>query len=68
MKHQLKVSVSKTPSLENMMTCRKLPIREKILRFFFGKKQDLVVLIPSDRIAEVAISKKGESNGKNETT
>lgn len=68
MKHQLKVSVSKTPSLENMMTCRKLPIREKILRFFFGKKQDLVVLIPSDRISEVAISKKGESNGKNETT
>ncbi|MBR7927079.1 hypothetical protein KBI51_02670 [Aerococcaceae bacterium zg-ZUI334] len=68
MQHQLKVSVSKTPCLENMMTCRKLPIREKILRFFFGKKQDLVVLIPSDRIVEVAISKKGESNGKNEIT
>lgn len=62
MKHQLKVSVSKNPSSDSVMKCRKVSIRERILKFLFGKKRDIVVLIPSDRIEEVAIKKKGEPN------
>ncbi|HEM2695149.1 hypothetical protein ACMZ6Z_00050 [Streptococcus pluranimalium] len=62
MKHQLKVSVSKKPSSDSVMRCRKVSMRERLLRFLFGNKRDIVVLIPSDRIEEVAIKKKGDQD------
>ena len=62
MKHQLKVSVSKNPSSDSVMRCRKFSMRERFLRFLFGNKRDIVVLIPSDRIEEVAIKKKGDQD------
>ncbi|HEQ7722668.1 TPA: hypothetical protein VHV97_000613 [Streptococcus pyogenes] len=62
MKHQLKVSVSKNPSSDSVMRCRKFSMRERLLRFLFGNKRDIVVLIPSDRIEEVAIKKKGDQD------
>lgn len=67
MKHQLKLSISKNPSLDNMIQCRKFSIREKILNILFGKKKDILVLIPSERIKEIFISEKGEDNESNKT-
>lgn len=63
MENQLKVKVTKNPSSESVMKCRKWTIRERVFQFLFGKKRELVILIPSDRIQEVTINRKGEKNG-----
>jgi len=57
MKHNLKISVSKAPQTGGVVTCRTVGIRERFLRFLFGRKQRLTILIPGDSIDEVAICK-----------
>ena len=62
MKH-LKISVSKSPQTRGVAACRNVNVRERFLRFLFGKKQKLTNLIPGDSIDEVSIceSMKGEA-------
>ena len=55
MKHNLKISVSKSPQTAGFVTCRTVSIREHLLRFLFGSKQKVTILIPGDRINEVCI-------------
>lgn len=64
MKHNLHVSVSKAPQTDSLVTCRNVSIREKLLRFLFGKKQRVTVLIPGDTIEELSIceNEKGGTN------
>ena len=66
MKHNLKISVSKEPQTGGVVTCRSVGIREHFLRFLFGSKQHITILIPGDSVAEVAIceSVKGGVNGE----
>jgi hypothetical protein len=66
MKHSLKISVSKKPRVDGIVTCKGVTIRERLLRFFFGEKRRVTVLIPGDRVGEIAISeseKGGNENG-----
>ena len=69
MKRKLKINVSKSPQTDSLVTYRNLTIREKIMRFLFGHKEHVTVLIPGDRVDEVLISgeKEGEENGTDET-
>ena len=65
MKHSLKVSVSKQPQTAGFMTCRNVTVRERLLRFLFGDKQHLTIIIPGDSVEELAIcetEKGGESD------
>ena len=55
MKHNLKISVSKVPQTGGVVTCRRVNVRERFLRFLFGNKQKLTILIPGDSIDEVSI-------------
>lgn len=55
MKHNLKISVSKEPQIGGIVTCRKVTIRERILRFLLGDKQRVTILIPGDSVEELAI-------------
>ena len=55
MKHNLKISVSKAPQTGGIVTCRNISVRERILRFLFGSKQRVTILIPGDSVDEVAI-------------
>ena len=55
MKHNLKISVSKRPQTSGVVTCRNISIRERFLRFMFGSKQRVTILIPGDSVEEVAI-------------
>lgn len=66
MKHVLKISVSKDPQTGGAVTCRSISIREKLLRFLFGDRHRVTVLIPGDSISEIAIceTKEGD-NGNN---
>lgn len=54
MKH-LKISVSKSPQTGGVVACRNVNVRERFLRFFFGRKQKVTILIPGDSISEVTI-------------
>ena len=67
MKHNLKISVSKVPQTGGVVTCRRVNVRERFLRFLFGNKQKLTILIPGDSIDEVSICESmrgGMGNGK----
>ena len=67
MKHRLKISVSRKPRSDGVVTCRNVSIRERLLRVLFGARHKVTVLIPGDSINEIAISETGEDeNGKNE--
>ena len=55
MKHNLKISVSKAPQTGGVVTCRRVNVRERFLRFLYGNKQKLTILIPGDSIDEVSI-------------
>lgn len=37
MKHKLKISVSKEPQIDGIITCRNVTVRERLLRFLFLK-------------------------------
>lgn len=66
MKHKVKVSVSKDPQNSGILTCRNLTVRERLLRFLFGDKRRVTVLIPGDSVGEIAIcetEKGGEADG-----
>ena len=67
MKHRLKISVSRKPRSDGVVTCRNVSIRERLLRLLLGKRHKVTVLIPGDNVEEIAISETGEDeNGKNE--
>ena len=71
MKHKVKVSVSKDPQIGGILTCKNLTVRERLLRFLFGDKRRVTVLIPGDSVGEIAIcetEKGGYGDGKNEGT
>ncbi len=66
MKHKLKISVSKQPQTGGIVTCRNLTVRERLLRFLFGDKRRVTVLIPGDSVGEIAICETKEGGGVNE--
>ena len=66
MKHQLKISVSKEPQIGGIVSCRNVSIHERLLRFLFGNKRKVTVLIPGDSIGEITICETGEGEDENE--
>lgn len=64
MKHNLKISVSKKPQMEGIVTCRNTNIRERILAFLFGEKKRLTILIPGDSVEELSICETGKGGGE----
>ena len=56
MKHKLKVSVSKKPKTAGIAAVRKVSVRERLLRRLLGEANRMIVLIPGDRVDEIAIS------------
>ena len=55
MEHNFKISVSKKPKSDGILSCRSISVRERILRFLLGRKQKLTILVPGDSVEEVAI-------------
>ena len=55
MKHNLKISVSKEPKADGVFACRTIGVRERLLRFLFGEKRKVTILVPGDTVEEVAI-------------
>lgn len=59
MKHNLKISVSKKQNPGGLVNCRSVTVRERILRFFLGTPQRMMILVPGDSIEELAICEIG---------
>ena len=57
MKHNLQISVSDKPQRNSMVSCKNITLRERFLRMLFGRKQKITILVPSDSIEELAITK-----------
>ena len=56
MKHNLRISVSKKPVSDGIVSCRHISVRERLLRFLLGDKQRLTIIVPGDSVRELAIS------------
>ncbi len=60
MKHVLQISVSKEPENNGIAAVRRVSVREKLLRFLFGNKMKLTILVPGDTVQELAITEVGK--------
>ena len=64
MKHTLQISVSKKPKNDGIAAVRKVSVREKFLRFLFGDKTRLTVIVPGDTVQELEIREIGKGHTK----
>ena len=56
MKHDLKISVSKKPPEDGVVRCQRVAIRERLLRYLFGEKRRVMVIVPGDSVERVSIT------------
>lgn len=56
MKHNLKINVSKKPAEGGIVRCRRVKMRERLLRHFFGEKHLVMVIVPGDSVECVSIT------------
>ena len=59
-KHTLQISVSKEPKNDGIAAVHKVSVRERLLRFLFGNKVKLTILVPGDTVQELAITEIGK--------
>lgn len=64
MRHKLLISVSKKPRNEGIVSFRNITVREKFLRFLFGGKQRITILVPGDSVETVSINEISEGGVK----
>ena len=55
MKHNLYISISKKPKTSDIVEFKTITVREKLLRFLFGKKKKLTIIVPGGEIGNVTI-------------
>lgn len=67
MKHNLKISVSKKPQADGIVACRTIGVRERFLRFLFGSKQKITILVLGDTVDEIAICESKEGGSVHES-
>jgi hypothetical protein len=56
MKHDLKISVSKKPAEDGVVRCQRVTMRERLLRYLFGEKRRVMVIVPGDTVESVSIT------------
>jgi hypothetical protein len=56
MKHDLKISVSKKPPEDGVVRCKRIALRERLLRYLFGEKRRVMVIVPGDTVESVSIT------------
>jgi len=63
MKHLLKIRVSRDPPELRLLQCRRITVRERFLRWLFGEKRSVTVIIPGDTVETVSIVEQPEKGG-----
>jgi hypothetical protein len=65
MAHTLKIGVSKeAPNddqslADRIVSCRRVDLRERLLRLLLGKKRRLTILVPGDSVKSLSIVEEG---------
>ena len=62
----LGIRISKQKVNGGILTCRRVTVREKLLRFLLGTPIKLTVLVPGDTVSEVTINEGGKDDEQNE--
>lgn len=55
MKHTLQINVSKKPVNGGAVSVRNVSVRERLMRFLFGEKVRLTVIVPGNTVEELSI-------------
>lgn len=55
MKHTLQIRVSKEPVNSGAVSIRNVSVRERLMRFLFGDKVKLTVIVPGNSVEELSI-------------
>ena len=55
MERNLRISVSRKPMRNDVAALNTISLRERILRFLFGRKQKITIIVPGDSVKELAI-------------
>lgn len=55
MKHTLQISVSKKPVNGGAVSVHNVSVRERFMRFLFGEKVRLTVIVPGNTVEELSI-------------
>ena len=66
MKHNLKISVSTEPQTGDVVRCRNVSLREKLLTLLLGRKERMMILIPGNSVAELSIVEMPEGGATND--
>ena len=59
----LKISVSKQPKTDGVVSVKKTSIRERFLRKLLGPKLKVMILVPGDSVKDVTIAQAEEGGG-----
>ena len=60
MKHALQISIGKRMQNGGLVSYRRVPIRERLLRLLLGSKTHLTVIVPGDTVKELSIKEIGK--------
>ena len=63
MRHKLNVSVSREPREGGIASIRRFSVRERLMRMLLGELHRVIVLIPGDKVEEIAISEEVKDGG-----
>ena len=62
----LGIRISKQKINGGTLTCRRVTVREKLLRLLLGTPIKLTVLVPGDTVSEVTINEGGKDDEQDE--
>lgn len=55
MTHRLKIGIGQSEKTNGIVRCRKVTVREHLLRLLFGKTEEVTVIIPGNTVKTIAI-------------
>ena len=64
MNHTLQITVDNKNRNRGIVTCRSISVRERLLRFIFGDKIKLTIIVPGDSVEEIGIKEISERSEK----
>ena len=56
MTHDLKINVSKKSTEDGVVRYKRVALRERLLRYLFGEKRRVMVIVPGDTVESVSIT------------
>lgn len=55
MEHSLKINVSKKPKPDSLVYCKRVTLREKLLRYLFGEQRKVTIIVPGNDVSDISI-------------